>query len=224
MREGAPPRLPAGSRGPETGPLKNQRLRRSREDARAEILDAAEAALGSHGFGSLTVDEVMSRTGMTRSAFYHYFTGLDDVVVGLLERFEHDVRASVDPWLKGELDGEDPIAATLTHLTAMFDVLKNHRASFAAVVQASGGYPLVYDQWQKRILGYFIDVTEGFIRRQVTAGRSRAEDPRGLARALILMNNAVLNDGLAQPTPREPSDDARVVAGIWNAAIYGRAG
>jgi hypothetical protein len=43
-----------------------------------------------------------------------------------------------------------------------------------------------------------------------------------LARALILMNNAVANDNI----PREPHDDpaavARVLANVWNAAIYGR--
>lgn len=199
-----------------------QRVRRSREDARAEIVEAAEAALGSLDFAALTVDEVMSRTGMTRSAFYHYFTGLDELVVGLLERFEHDVRDSVDPWLKGELEGEDPITATTTHLTAMFEVLTTHRASFSAVVQASGGHPRVYEQWQQRVLGYFVDLTERFIRREVARGRSHAEDPRGLARALILMNNAVLNDGLLQATPPDPGSEARVVARIWNAAIYGR--
>lgn len=191
-------------------------------DARAEILNAAETALATVDFASLTVDEVMGRTGMTRSAFYHYFASLDDLVVGLLERFEHDVRRSVDPWLKGEIADEDPVHATLTHLTAMFEVLSTHRASFSAVLQASGGSPRVYEQWQSRILGYFIDLTEGFIRREVKRGLSRAEDPRGLARVLILMNNAVLNDGLAQLEPAAPDAEARNVAGIWNAAIYAR--
>lgn len=202
----------------------NQRVRRSRQDARAEILEAAEDALGSLDFSALTVDEVMSRTGMTRSAFYHYFTGLDEVVVGLLERFEHDVRDSVDPWLKGEVEDGDPIEATTVRLTAMFEALTRHRASFSAVVQASGGYPRVYEQWQRRVLGYFIDLTEGFIRREVARGRSRVDDPYGVARALILMNNAVLNDGLLQPNPPDPAGEARVVARIWNAAIYGTEG
>jgi AcrR family transcriptional regulator len=202
--------------------MKPQRLRRSREDARAEILEAAHAALGTLDFAALTVDEVMARTGMTRSAFYHYFTGLDELVVGLLERFEHDVRDSVDPWLKGEIEGEEPTEATRKHLAAMFEVLLAHRASYSAVVQASGGYPRVYQEWQTRILGYFIDLTERFIRRQVSLGLSRVEDPRGIARALILMNNAVLNDNLVRPEAHGALGDARAVASIWNATIYGR--
>lgn len=201
--------------------MKAQRLRRSREDARAEILEAAHAALETLDFPALTVDEVMGRTGMTRSAFYHYFTGLDDLVVGLLERFEHDVRASVDPWLKGETKNEEPAEATRTHLAAMFEVLLAHRASYSAVAQASGAYPRVYEEWQKRILGYFIDLTEKFIRRQVSLGLSAVEDPRGIARALILMNNAVLNDNLVQVETRGALEDAHAVATIWNATIYG---
>lgn len=204
---------------------KTQRIRRSRQDARAEILAAAEAALATRDFAALTVDDVMGRTGMTRSAFYHYFSGLDEVVLGLLERFERELRESVDPWLRGELEAveDDPRAATRIHLSAMFEVLLAHRRSFAAVVQAAGGRPRVYEQWQSRVLGYFIDLTETFIRRQVSLGRSRADDPRGLARALILMNNAVLNDSLVADDAGDATDDARVVAGIWNAAIYGAA-
>jgi len=68
---------------------------------------------------------------------------------------------------------------------------------------------------------YYIDLTDGFIRRQIDRGRSRATDSRRLARALILMNNAVFNDHLT----REDSDDPELIAGtvadIWNASIYG---
>ncbi|MGI9591759.1 MAG: TetR/AcrR family transcriptional regulator C-terminal domain-containing protein, partial [Myxococcota bacterium] len=135
----------------------------------------------------------------------------------------HDIRESVDDWLKNGGD-EDPVAATAAHLGAMFEVMHHHRTAVHAVAQAAGGYPTVYREWQSRVVDYFIDLTADFIRRQVARGRSRVDDPDRLARMLILMNNAVVNDNMMRDYPDDPVATARVIAGIWNAAIYGRAG
>jgi AcrR family transcriptional regulator len=202
--------------------LKAQRIRRSPEEARAEILAAAQAALAETGLATLTVDQVMRRTGMTRSSFYHYFKDLDELGVGLLEQFAQEIRDSVDPWLRGELD-EEPISATVHHLTAMFEVMHAHRAGVRAVAQAAGGFPAVYQRWQTRVIDYFIDLTADFIRREFARGRSRVDEPERMARALILMNNAVANDNMLRDQPDAPAAVARVLAGIWNASIYGRA-
>jgi len=68
-----------------------QRRRRSPEEAKAEILNAAYEFLAETDHQDLTVDIVMQRTGMTRSSFYHYFSGINEVVVSMLDRFEEDV-------------------------------------------------------------------------------------------------------------------------------------
>ena len=118
--------------------VKSTRVRRNPEAARAEILAAAMAALQDVRFSELTVDSLMKRTGMTRSSFYHYFSGLDEIALGMLEEFAADIRRTVDPWLMGELDEPDHRAATLTHLTSMFEVFERHAPSVAAVAQAAG--------------------------------------------------------------------------------------
>lgn len=198
----------------------NRRVRRDPASARTEIIAAFEAALADMPFADLTVDRLMRRTGMTRSSFYHYFTALDDLVLGLLEHFESDIKASVDPWL---LDGSgaDYREATARNLTAMFVVFQVHRRAVAALTQAAMTNSDLYQQWQRRVVDYYIDLTCAFIRRQKDLGRSRAEDPERLARALILMNNAVFNDYLAREDAEAPEIVARVVADIWNASIYG---
>jgi AcrR family transcriptional regulator len=201
--------------------LKTQRIRRSRAAARAEILEAAEAAAAETDWNALTVDDVMRRTGMTRSSFYHYFADLDELALGLLEEFAEEIRASVDPWLRGETDDPDPRAATLRHLTAMLEVMHAHRMAVHAVGQAAGGRPRVYQEWQTRVLDYFIDLTRAFIRREIARGRSTVDDPDRLAHALILMNHAVANDNLLREKDDDPAGVARVLAGIWNASIYG---
>ncbi len=204
--------------------VKSTRVRRNPEAARAEILAAAMAALQDVRFSELTVDSLMKRTGMTRSSFYHYFSGLDEIALGMLEEFAADIRRTVDPWLMGELDEPDHRAATLTHLTSMFEVFERHAPSVAAVAQAAGGSQEVYQEWQRGIVDYFIDLTAEFIRRQRALGRSGAADPDRLARALILMSNAAANDNMTRHNPDGPAVIGAVLGDIWNSAIYGPGG
>ncbi len=211
---------PAPSRS-QGNSLKNQRIRRSPEDARAALLAAAERALEVSDFGALTVEAVTRRAGMTRSAFYHYFSGLDELVLALLERYEAHIKACVDPWLEHRVEQADPRAATVRYLSDMYAVFDAHRASVRAVMHAASGSRRVFEQWQSRAVDYFIERTTAFIEREVREGRSTVADPARVARALILMNNAVGTDNILREQPDDPNAIGRAIGGIWNAVIYG---
>ena len=199
---------------------KQSRIRRTPQMAREEIIDATEAALADIAFSDLTVDAVMQRTGMTRSSFYHYFRTVDELALGFLDRMEAAIRATVDDWLSGQ-GTDDYRADTHPHLTRMYVVREGHRTGMLALAQASSSNEQVYGQWRARIIDYFIDLTARFIRQQIMLGRSKVRDPERVARALILMNNALANDNLLSASPDDPSSIGRTSADIWNAAIYG---
>jgi len=200
---------------------KPQRRRRTRESARDEIIDATEAALAHVDFSALTVDIVMRRTGMTRSSFYHYFTSIDELALGFLDRLEQAIRAPVDAWLSGE-GSADYLADTHRHLTAMFVSMEAHRTGMLALAQASNNNAQVYEEWRERVIDYFIVLTARFIRQQIMLGRSTVTDPDRTARALILMNNALANDNMLRAEQDDASAIGKTSADIWNAAIYGQ--
>jgi hypothetical protein len=102
----------------------------------------------------------------------------------------------------------------------MLHVFREHAAMVSAVDQAASANPAVYQRWQTRVMGTFIERTARFIRRQVECGLSRADDPARLANALIRMNSAVVQDNLSRTHPDKPETVAGVLAAIWNAAIY----
>lgn len=197
-----------------------KRLRRSPDEARAEILAAAEAALQSHDLGMLTVELLMERTGMTRSSFYHYFKSLDEIVMALFDRIEAEVSGAVDDWLEGT-DVENPRAATVDHLTRMYEVWREHANLMRAMEQAADRSGEAYEQWRGRVVDGYIEKTTAFIRRQVELGRSDATDPEALADALILMNVAVASDHITRDAPFSPERLGATVGRIWNSAIYG---
>ncbi len=200
---------------------KARRIRRTRKMAREEIIDATEAALGEMDFSALTVDIVMQRTGMTRSSFYHYFSSLDELALGFLDRLEQAVRQPVDTWLSGE-GTDDYLGDTHTHLTAMFVSMEEHRTGMLALARASNNNVQVYQEWRARVIDYFIFLTAQFIRQQIILGRSNLTDPELTARALILMNNGLANDNMLRANPDDAAAIGRTSANIWNAAIYGR--
>ena len=200
-------------------PPMTKRVRRTPESARAEILAAAEAALRDSDLHSLTVETLMERTGMTRSLFYHYFKSLDEIVIALFEGIEAEIRGAVDAWLEGE-DAADPRAKTVEHLTRMYEVWREHANLMRAMEQAADRSKEAYARWQQQIVESYIDKTEGFIRRQITLGRSRVADPRGVAQVLILMNLAVATDQNNRPEPETPARLGLLVGHVWNGAVY----
>ena len=60
---------------------------RDPERTRERILDAAQALILDHGFGSTTVDAVVNRAGITKGAFFHHFGSKADLARSLVERY-----------------------------------------------------------------------------------------------------------------------------------------
>ena len=66
---------------------------RKSERTRQSILDAALKFLWTHPFRDLTVGELMSLAGTSRSAFYRYFEDLHDLMEVLLRGMEEEILA-----------------------------------------------------------------------------------------------------------------------------------
>jgi TetR/AcrR family transcriptional repressor of nem operon len=60
---------------------------RDPEKTRERILDAAQALILDHGYGSTTVDAVVGRVGITKGAFFHHFGSKSDLALALVERY-----------------------------------------------------------------------------------------------------------------------------------------
>lgn len=195
-----------------------RRKRRLPRDARDEILDAAEAALAGRPFRELSVDELMSRTGMTRSTFYHYFGGLSDVAVALLDRVKAELIAAAAPMLKR---GPDDDAALIFQrgIRDSATIFARHGPVLAAIHHAASQHEDVERAWREGILGWFIDEIARLLRDLRKAGHTRVENPDEVARALLLMNQAVFVERLGKRPPDSVDSVARTLAQIWIGAV-----
>ncbi|MGR8948853.1 MAG: TetR/AcrR family transcriptional regulator [Gammaproteobacteria bacterium] len=201
--------------------MNNKRIRRTPAEARQQLVAAALLSLSDADFAELTVATITEQAGMTRSAFYHYFSGLDDLVMQLLEEFERQIRDAVDPWLEGAHDDTDDYRAQTTkELTKMYGVFHDHRNVVRVANQAASVSKRVFDQWQVRAVDYYVNKTAAFISRQIMLNRSKIDNPRRVAKALILMNNAVGIDNMLRAAPDDAAEIGGTVSTIWNATIF----
>jgi TetR/AcrR family transcriptional regulator, ethionamide resistance regulator len=195
------------------------RIRRLPSDAQREILDAAETLLAERPFRELSVDELMARTGMRRSSFYHYFRSLDEVAIGLMRRVQGEMMQAAAVWLEATPD-DDALAAAERAIAGSADIFARHGAVLAAIHAASFHYEAVQRVWREGVLEDWIRAIAAQLRAQRERGVTRVEDPEEIARALLLMNTAVFVERLGQQHRDSPEAVAETLSTIWMGAIY----
>jgi AcrR family transcriptional regulator len=198
---------------------KPRRIRRRPHDARREILDAAEVLLAERSFRELSVDELMARTGMTRSSFYHYFPRLDEVAIALMRRVQGEMMEAVAPWLRPGYDG-DPAVGAEQGIRASAEVFARHGLVLSAIHEASFRYEAVRRAWREGVLEDWIGAIAAQLRAQRERGLTRVADPEEIARALLLMNTAVFVERLGKQPADPPEAVADTLAEIWIGAVY----
>jgi TetR/AcrR family transcriptional regulator, ethionamide resistance regulator len=201
---------------------KAPRIRRLPERAQQEILDAAEDFLSDHDFRDLSVDEVMARTGMVRSAFYNYFRDRNHLAVALLARVEFEMIAGAR-WLEGDLS-DDPVADLADAVRQAAAVYARHGHVVRAIHEASYHDDAVEQAYRYGVLENFIQIVTRRLREEKRAGRTSVANPAEVARALLLMNATVLVERLGRSPAARPGDVARPLIYIWQQAIYPDAG
>lgn len=193
------------------------RVRRTPEAAEAEILRAAGGLLRGKDFHSVTVEQVMSRTGMRRSSFYNYFADRNALVMRLLQRIENEMMEVSRPWLA--TGGPHLLGDALDGIAAIY---AEHGHVLRAAHEASFHDAAVEQRYRHALLQNFMDAVARRLRAEHRAGRATVPDPAHLAHALLLMNASVLAERLGRPPTDRTAAVARTLRFIWARTVYGR--
>ena len=194
--------------------------RRSREEARAEILDVAEQFLRERSVGELTVGDLMERTTIGRSAFYAYFRDRYHLLAALLERLEAELVEAARPWLSGS-GHADPVADVRSALEGTVAVWSAHGPVLRAIAEAAGHDAQVDAAYRWGLLERFITAVAERIEEGQALGRIGALDPRETAAALILMNERYLADRMGRIPQANSEAAVEALYCIWGAVLYG---
>lgn len=138
----------------------SQRTRRTPEQARTLILEAAADLLAEGGVTAVHVRAVATRVGMTDAGIAHHFGTRENLLHELLHhggrRMRFAVRDALDLWLEGEAD-------LLRLATSLSDLYRKGFSELAVALHAAG--------WRDR--------GSGMLEPLVAALHARRPDPAG---------------------------------------------
>ncbi|WP_052090525.1 MULTISPECIES: TetR/AcrR family transcriptional regulator [Modestobacter] len=97
-----------------------QRPKRRREATVERLLDAALQTFAEQGFAAASVEDICSRGGFTRGAFYSSFKTKDELFEALMTREVERDLARVAELLTGLADEPDPLAAAVDRVLGAF--------------------------------------------------------------------------------------------------------
>jgi AcrR family transcriptional regulator len=114
-----------------------RRTRRTPEEARSQILEAAESRLAQGGHEAVRVQHIAADLGLTDAAIYHHF-GNREGLLGALAKFgARRLRASVEEIVSGWDEGELDIAALVESVLDTFE--RRGYANLVMWLSLSGG-------------------------------------------------------------------------------------
>jgi len=199
-------------------PGKARRRRRKPEAAESEILNAAEAFLRDAPLRDMTVDDIMSRTGLSRPSFYEYFRDRNQLIIKLAERVSAQNAEIADKWLTSQQSNED--LRPTTYETVELTVKQGHL--LRALADAANTDHQV-EAFYRRAMQEAIDKTAHRIREDAARGLVALGglDVQSLATALIHMNHAFLIETLGRRPQANPKTVAETLIAIWSRVLYG---
>lgn len=204
---GSPASTTAARRRPKHDPKQSER----------EILEAAEQLLRERPFREVSVEAVMSRTGLKRPAFYVHFRDRHDLALRVVERIGRELFAMTDRWLQGDDPHHDARAA----FDGLTSVYLRHGPVLRALAEASGADAKVEAAY-RGLVQRFVDATARHIREEQARGRiGELPDVDETARALVWLDERYLCEALGRTPQADPNVVVEVLHRIWTSTLYG---
>jgi AcrR family transcriptional regulator len=157
-------------------------------DARKEeFLDAAKKLFEEKGFEETSIDDIVRRIGVAKGLFYYYFRSKDEIIDVLIERFQGEMRDSIE-----QLVQKDGLKA-MDRLDALFKIFTEIRASSSSTIsyfhKPQNRY--LHLDLERRGLEFIAPAVESFIRQGVEEGIVHTEYPRETAISYLAVSSAL---------------------------------
>jgi len=201
---------------PRVAPEPRPRIGKS-ERTRAAILDAALEFIWSHPFRDMTVNSLMTSTGLSRSAFYQYFEDLHDLMETLLDMLRAEVFAATGAWFTGV---GNPIDLLNESLAGLVDVCYR----LGPILRAADHAATTDDRFEKawnQFVKQFDDAVTARIQADQAQGLIPNFEARPVAIALNRLDAYTLIEAFGQRPRSKPEPVRDALVRIWISTLYG---
>lgn len=184
----------------------------------AGVLGATEELLSEgSSYADLKIEQIATRAGISRTAFYFYFRDKRELLMRLAEGVTDQLYAEAEAWWEGEGEDRDDLARAMTRIAALF---REHAPLLRAVIEVSTYDDEIGGFW-RAIVGRFVDANRRRIESEQAAGRVGPIDAQATAYSLTWMVERVYYQQIVM---EQQLDDDRLVetlTEIYLRAIFG---
>lgn len=189
--------------------------RRSREEVQEAVRESLVKLLREGSFKDVTVDELARAAGISRTAFYFYYSSKNEVLMAAAEETSAEVYAEADRWWHGAGPPEELVRAALEGIAAVY---LEHAEIMRAAVEATT-YDDEFKTFYTALMERFVSATADHLRRERDAGRLRTLDLEPVAEALVWMAERC-NHAFLLLEGRPVRDVVEALTTIWVHALY----
>lgn len=164
---------------------------KTKQDAKAKLLDAALSVIRTKGFSATTVDELCAAAGVTKGAFFHYFKSKEDLGVAAADYWS----ATTGALFAGAAyhDRPDPLDRVLGYVEFRKELLRGGVPEFTCLVgtmvqETYDTAPAIRDACDRSISGHAATLEADI----EAAMQARGLSPDWTAKSLALHTQAVL--------------------------------
>jgi AcrR family transcriptional regulator len=192
-----------------------RKLRKS-DRTRLAILDGALELLWSRPFRDLTVAELMTVAGVSRSAFYRYFDDLYALMEALLLGLQEDIFSVASPWFSDE---GDPVESLREGLAGQVRICYEQGPILRAVADAAASDERLESAWANFLI-QFDDAVTANIETQQARGMISPFDARPVAVALNRMDASMLIHAFGRHPRQTPDVVLAAITHVWVSTLY----
>lgn len=194
-----------------------RRRRRRPEAAENEILEAAEAFLKEHPFRDMTIQDVMSRTGLSRPSFYEYFRDRHQLVVKLVDRLAESTYAIASQWVESLDDSVAELRRGVERLVRLYADKGYLLRALADAASQSEEVERNYRSAMERL----VEAAANRIRVGIERGSFKPMDASEVSSALVLMNEQYLIERFGHGARNDLDPAIETLVTIWKRVLYG---
>lgn len=198
--------------------MQSRRAEPKGEIRRLALLDALETLLRERELKDISVAQIATRAGLTRSAFYFYFASKESAVTDLLRDVWEQMVDGARSWIAGDEEPRVALGAAMEGTTRQW---RRHRHLFLALLDARdvADVRTLYEDWVE----LFVEPLAGAVREARDRGVAPRDgtEPEALVRLLLGMNERALERHVRRDEGEEQASElADALARTWFAAIY----
>jgi AcrR family transcriptional regulator len=194
-----------------------ERVREHRRANEQAIVDATKSLLGTGAYRDLSIEDVMTAAGLTRTAFYRYFPDLEAVLLHLVEDIADELDTATQWWL--EADPANGRAALVKAGLKLAETYRSHGRVLAALADAAAISPDMDLAWRD-VIGRFIEPNTNRLVDLCARGVCALAHPEQTARALVWMTDRYLLETYGRDSAVPTRVAAETLAEIWHRTVF----